>query len=131
MDPLIVVFLGIIAFAALVNAIVLTVAAVIAWKASARIDTLAQRAENEMGRLGQKVEHLTARVETLARQAHETMARSEPVVDRVASRTEQAGDAVRRAVESPGAALRNGSAILHGVLRAVEAYRYLRRPAAR
>jgi hypothetical protein len=131
MDPLIVVFLGIIAFCALVNAVVLTVAAVVGWKAAARLDTLAERAESEIGRLGQKVEQLTARVETLARQAHETMARTEPAVDRAAARTERAGSAIRRAVETPGAALRNGGALLHGVMRAIDAYRYLRRPAAR
>ena len=131
MDPLIVVFLGIIAFCALVNAVVLTAAAVIGWRAAARMDALALRAESEIVRVGQKVENLTERVETLARQAHETMARTEPMVDGVAARTERAGSAVRHAAESPGAALRNGGAILHGVLRAVEAYRQLRRPAIR
>jgi hypothetical protein len=128
MNPLIAVFLGIIAFCALVQAIFFTGLAVASWKAAHRIDEWATRAEGELARQGQRVEQLTARVEALSRQAHEVMVRAEPVVDSVAARTERAGEVLRHAVELPFVPFRNGAALVHGVLRAFAAYRQMRRP---
>ena len=130
MSPLIVVFLGIIAFCALVQAVFFVAAAVASWKAASRLDAWADRAEQELAAQGHRMEQLTARIETLSRQAHEALVRAEPVVDSVAVRTERAGEVLRHAAGLPFVPFRNGAALLHGVLRAVEAYRHLRRPRA-
>ena len=131
MDPLIAVFLGIIAFCALVQAVFFAALSVAGWKALGHAETMASRAEAELGRVAQKLEQLTLRVEGLTRQAHEKVASTQGLVDSIAGRAVRAGGAVHRAAESPFVPLRNGAALVHGVLRAIEAYRYLRRPAAR
>jgi len=130
-SPLIPVFLGIIAVTALLHAVFLAGATFAIWKGLSYLGAVSSRAETEITKLGQKLDKLTAQVETLSRQAHETMARTEPMVDSAASRAWRTGHSVRRMVETPQTTLQKGTAILNGVLRAVETYRQFRGPAAR
>jgi hypothetical protein len=130
-NPLIAVFLGVIALAALMQAMFFLGATIAGWKAMTYLDTLTTRAESELVKLSGKLDQLSRQVEDLTRQAHEKVARTEPLVDTAAANTWRAGHAVRRAVESPQTTLQKGTALLHGVLRAVEAYRALKRPSAR
>src|SRR5687767_7839228 len=100
-NPLVPVFLGVIAFGALLQAVFFAGATFAGWKAISHIDSLSTRAEAEIVKLSQKLDHLTVQVESLTRQVHEKVARTEPIVDSAASRTWRAGHAVRQAVESP------------------------------
>jgi hypothetical protein len=129
MTPAILVFLGIIALCSLVQAVFFAGLAFASWKAAARVDDLADRAQTDLTRIADKVEGLTARLETLSRQARETLERTEPIVTKVAERAERASAAVRRTAERPFVPIQNGSALVHGLLRAVETYRGARRPA--
>jgi hypothetical protein len=130
-NPLIAVFLGVIALAALAQAMFFLGATIAGWKAMTYLDTLTTRGESEIVKLGGKLDHLSRQVEELTRQAHESVVRTEPIVDAAAVKTWRAGHSVRRMVESPQTTLQKGTALLHGVLRAVEAYRALKRPSAR
>jgi hypothetical protein len=80
MTPAILVFLGIIALCSLVQAVFFAGLAFASWKAAARVDDLADRAQTDLTRIADKVEGLTARLETLSRQARETLERTEPIV---------------------------------------------------
>lgn len=130
-NPLVPVFLGIIAVSALFQGVFFLGAIIAGLKAVSYLDTLTARAETEMGKLGQKLDKLSVQVESLTRQAHEQVARTEPMVDTAASRAWRAGHGLKRVVESPQTTLQKGAAILNGVLRAVETYRHFRGPVAR
>src|SRR5689334_19742431 len=108
MNPLMLVFLAIIALCALVQAAFFTALAVASRKAAARVDAWAARTEGELKDMGRRVEDLTARLESLSRQAHEVLERSEPVVENLATRAERAGEAMRHAADLPFVPLRNG-----------------------
>jgi hypothetical protein len=129
MNSTTVVFLGIIAFCAVVQALFFAVAAYASVKAASRLDSLALKAQGDLARIGRQVEDATARLESLSVKARETVARTEPLVADMAARAERASGAVRRSIELPFVPVRNGSALLHGVLRAFEVYRDGRPPA--
>jgi hypothetical protein len=127
MNTLSIVFLGIIAAGALMQAAFFAAAAWASWMAARRIDDWAERAERALTEQSERVEQLTARVEALSRQAHEALRRTEPVVDSVAERTERVGEVLRHAAALPFVPWRNGAALVFGLLRAVDVYRHLRR----
>jgi hypothetical protein len=131
MNTTTVVFLGIIAFCAVIQAIFFAGVAYASLKAASKLDALALKAQTDLARIGQKVEEAAAKVEALSVKARETVERTEPAVAAFSARAERASDAVRRAVEMPFVPVKNGSALLHGVLKAVEVYRDTRPARAR
>jgi hypothetical protein len=132
MHPIVYVFLGIIAFCSLVQAVFFAGLAFGAWKAKGQVEALAARSETGLAHVSSKLEEITAKLEVLSKKAQEMVTRTEPTVSSAADRAEHLADRIRHAADLPSVPLKNGMALVHGVLRAIEAYKYIRpRPSTR
>jgi hypothetical protein len=131
MDPLAGVFLGVIVVGVVAQAVVVAILAVRGRESLRALEARAGRAEAEGRLLSARVEELSARLDELSESAHETAA-SRARAEAAARRVYWAGEVMQQAVALPFPQIRRGAALIHGVLRAIQAYRQLRhRPAAR
>ena len=131
MNTLIVVFLGIIALAALLNAVVFAALAVGARKATSGLDTLSLQAERKLPELGRKVASMTERVAGYSARAAAFAHRTEPKVEAVANAAQRTTGKVRSAIHWPFASRHNALVLAHAVQRAAQVYATARpRPSA-
>jgi hypothetical protein len=124
MNSLAIVFLGIIAVAALLQAAFFIAAAYFVLRATARVDALADRAEREWPGLVQRVTEATSDLVEASRNARAAAERAQKTVEMVATATDRASDTARRAAQLPLVPLRMGGALWQAVRRAVDVYRH-------
>jgi hypothetical protein len=122
MNTLIIVFLGIIALAALVNAVVFAALAVAARKATSGLDTLSQTAERRLPEWGAKVSTWTGRLAGYSAKAAALAHDTEPKVQAAAEAAQRTTGRVRSAIHWPFASSRNALVMAHALQRAFEVY---------
>jgi hypothetical protein len=123
MNTLGIVFLGIIALCAVVQAGFFLVATVGVLRAAKRIDTLADRAEREWPELSRRLTDATTEVVALASEARQVAERANRTLEKMAAVTEGASRAARTAAELPLKPLRTGQALWQAFRRAISVYR--------
>jgi hypothetical protein len=127
MNPLIVVFLGIIALGALVQAALLAALTVMTVKAGSRLRELEARARTDIPRWGLKAREVGMRTAALSARARSMAARAEGSVDASVARAQ---GVARWALRRFFPAVTEGLAVAHGVRKAVAVYQRMGGPGA-
>src|SRR5688572_26454886 len=101
MNTLGIVFLGIIALCALIQAAFFVAATVAVLRATARLDAFAERADREWPEIARRLTDATAQVADASRKAQAAAERAQEVVETFAAGTERAAMVARKAAELP------------------------------